>query len=117
MLGRLPGRGKKKMIDLEIRDISSLHDCYMPFIRNGGLFVAGRKGYELGEEVFILLDLMDEPEKLPIAGRVVWVAGEGVKSPHSFGIGVQFNDPDHAAKGKIETWLAGLSSDRTTATL
>ena len=42
----------------------------MPFVCNGGLFVPTNKRYELGEEVFILLALMDEPEKIPINGRL-----------------------------------------------
>ena len=29
--------------------------------------------YRLGDEVFMLLNLMDEAEKLPVAGKVVWI--------------------------------------------
>ena len=49
----------------------------MSFLQNGGLFVPTTRPYRLGDEVFLLLTLMDEPEKLPVAGRVVWITPEG----------------------------------------
>ncbi len=59
---------------------------------------------------------MDESEKIPVAGRVVWIAKKGVKSPHTPGVGIQFSDPDNIAKDKIETYLAGsLGSARIEA--
>ena len=51
----------------------------MPFVRHGALFVPTNKKYELGEEVFILLALMDEPEKIQINGKVVWVTPKGAQ--------------------------------------
>ena len=109
---------EKTMITLTIKDKVALHNYYMPFIKGGGLFIPNRTEYDLGDEVFILLNLMDESEKIPVAGKVVWVAKKGVKSPHHPGVGVQFIDPDNIAKDKIETYLAGtLGSLDTTATM
>ena len=76
------GGGKKTMIALTIRDKVVLHNYYMPFIKNGGMFIANRTEYDLEDDVFILLSLMDEAEKIPVAGKVVWIARSGVKSPH-----------------------------------
>jgi len=113
-----PGAGKRNMIALNIRDKVVLHNSYMPFVKNGGLFIANRTEYELGDDVFLLLSLMDEPEKLPVAGKVVWIAKKGVKSPHAPGVGIQFSDPNNVAKDKIETYLAGtLGSASSTATM
>ena len=64
---------KQGILSLTIKDRTVLYAAYMPFVRHGGLFVPTNKKYELGEEVFILLALMDEPEKIPINGKVVWV--------------------------------------------
>jgi type IV pilus assembly protein PilZ len=72
----------------------------------------------LGDEVFLLLNLMDEPEKIPVAGKVIWVTPKGAQGNRSAGIGVQFNGEDETAKNKIETYLAGsLNSDRPTHTM
>lgn len=70
---------KQGILSLTIKDRTVLYAAYMPFVRHGGLFVPTNKKYELGEEVFILLALMDEPEKIPINGKVVWVTPKEFK--------------------------------------
>ena len=66
----------------------------------------------------MLLTLMDESEKIPIAGKVVWVTPRGAQGNRTAGIGVQFSDQDAVANSKIENHLAGsLSSDRPTHTM
>lgn len=117
-MAKKPGGAKRTMITLAIKDKVVLHNCYMPFVKNGGLFIANRTEYELGDDVFLLLSLMDETEKIPVAGKVVWIAKKGVKSPHTPGVGVQFSDPKNIAKDRIETYLAGsLGSANSTATM
>jgi type IV pilus assembly protein PilZ len=91
----------------------------MPYVKNGGLFIPTNKEYKLGDEVFMLLTLTDSKEKLPVAGRVVWITPKGSQGNRSPGIGVQFSTLDNGAtKTKIETELAGaLKSDRQTHTM
>ena len=60
---------KQGILSLTIKDRTVLYAAYMPFVRNGGLFVPTNKRYELGEEVFILLALMDDPRKYPSTVR------------------------------------------------
>ena len=106
------------ILSLAIKDKAVLYAAYMPFIRNGGLFIPTKKEYGLGDEVFMLLNLMDEAEKLPVAGKVVWITPKGAGGTKAAGIGVQFNDQDDVARTKIETYLAGaLQSDRHTHTM
>lgn len=68
---------QQAVLTLTIQDKSVLDDAYMSRLQNGGLFVPETRPYQLGDEVFLLLTLMDEPEKLPVAGRVVWITPEG----------------------------------------
>ena len=78
-MGRLArGGAKKTMIALTIKDKVVLHNYYMPFIKNGGLFIANRTEYDVGDDVFILLNLMGESEKIPVAGKVAWIAKKTV---------------------------------------
>ncbi len=101
-----------------MKDKAVLYAAYMPFLQGGGLFIPSTKSYKLGDEVFMLLALMDEPEKLPVAGKVVWITPKGAQGNRAAGIGVQFNDPDNTVQRKIETYLAGsLESDRATYTM
>ena len=105
------------ILSLTIKDKAILYAAYMPFVNNGGLFIPTGKQYRLGDEVFMLLNLMDEPEKLPVAGKVVWVTPQGAQNSRAAGIGVQFAD-DSVARQKIENYLAGsLESGRPTHTM
>ena len=95
-----------------------MYAAYMPFLRNGGLFIPTNKRFTLGEEVFVLLALMDEAEKIPITGTVVWVTPKGAQGNRQAGIGLQFSETDFAAATKIEEHLGtGLVSDRPAHTM
>jgi type IV pilus assembly protein PilZ len=110
---------RQGILSLAIKDKAALYAAYMPFIRNGGLFIPSSRRYQLGEEVFILLNLMDETEKIPVAARIVWITPKGAQANRNAGIGVQFSEQDGGAiRSRIETYLAGaLKSDRPTHTM
>lgn len=118
-MANLPSGGRQGILSLTIRDKSALYAAYMPFVKNGGLFIPTSKTYHLGDEVFMLLTLMDEKEKLPVAGKIVWITPKGAQGNRAAGIGVQFSEQDGgSARNKIETYLAGaLKSDRQTHTM
>jgi len=110
--------GRNGILSLTIKDKAVLYSAYMPYLEHGGLFVPTNKSYKIGDEVFMLLNLMDEPEKIPIAGTVVWVTPRGAQGNRTAGIGVQFSEQDATANSKIENHLAGsLDSDRPTHTM
>lgn len=110
---------KQGILSLTIKDKSALYAAYMQFVHNGGLFIPTTKQYKLGDEVFMLLSLMDEAERLPVAGKIVWITPIGAEGNRAAGIGVQFSDHDGGAtRNKIEGYLAGaLKADRPTHTL
>lgn len=114
-----PGMGARHgILSLTIKDKAVLYAAYMPFVKNGGLFIPTNKAYQLGDELFVLLSLMDEPEKLPIAGKVIWITPRGAHGNRAAGIGVQFNENDVAVRNKIESFLVdSLKSPRTTHTM
>ena len=114
------GPPRQGILSLAIKDKGALFNAYMPFVRGGGLFVPTAKRYNLGDEVFILLSLMEEKDRLPVAGKVIWITPAGAQGNRMAGIGVQFADSVEAetVKGKIETLLAGtLDSDKPTHTM
>lgn len=110
---------RQGILSLTIKDKTALYAAYMPFVKNGGLFIPTNKAYHLGDEVFMLLTLMEEVEKIPVAGRIVWITPRGAQGNRAAGIGVQFSDQDNGtARNKIETYLAGaLQADRPTHTM
>ena len=113
-----PQGARNGILSLTIKDKAVLYAAYMPFLEHGGLFIPTNKPYRIGDEVFMLLNLMVEPEKIPVAGRVVWVTPKRAQGNRAAGIGVQFNAQDDTANKKIEAYLAGsLESDRPTHTM
>jgi type IV pilus assembly protein PilZ len=108
------------VLSLNIRERAALYAAYMPFLRGGGIFIPTLRSYQLGEEVFMLLSLMDDPNRIAVQGRVVWITPEGVQGNRTQGIGVQFTQDDTgaAAKATIETILGQtIASSRPTHTM
>jgi len=107
------------ILSLNIKDKSALYAAYMPYVQNGGLFIPTNKKYSLGDEVLMLLTLMDDKERLPVAGKIIWVTPHGAQSNKAAGIGVQFSVQDNGTtRNKIEGFLAGaLQADRPTHTM
>lgn len=110
---------RQGILSLTIKDKSALYAAYMEYVKGGGLFIPTNKKYNLGDEVFMLLTLMGDSERIPVAGKIVWITPMGAEGSRSTGVGVQFNDQDGGiARSKIETYLAGTSdSGRITHTM
>ncbi|VAW62393.1 Type IV pilus biogenesis protein PilZ, partial [hydrothermal vent metagenome] len=101
------GAPRQGILSLTIKDKAALYAAYMPFVGNGGLFIPTSKSYNLGEEVFMLLTLMDDSERLPVAGKIIWITPAGAQGNKAAGIGVQFGPQDNGqTRAKIETYLA-----------
>ncbi len=112
---------RKGILSVKITDENMLYHSFMPFLENGGLFIPTDKEYTLGEEVFVLLTLLDESEKIPVAGTIAWITPQGAQANQSAGIGIHFSDMNGAGsvvKSKIENYLVEkLKSDKVTHTM
>lgn len=114
------GGARPGVLSLSIKEKSALFAAYMPFVKGGGLFIPTNKTYKMGEEVYMLLSLMEDPAKIPVSGKVIWVTPLGAHGGRAQGIGVQFaaNESGNAARNKIEGFLGGaLKSARPTHTM
>jgi type IV pilus assembly protein PilZ len=111
--------GRPSVLSLNIKERSALYAAYMPHLKRGGIFIPTNKPYRIGDEVFLLLSIPQDPNKIPVAGQVVWVTlpnNQGNKTP---GVGVHFSDDEsgQAARRRIEALLGGLlQSTRSTHT-
>jgi type IV pilus assembly protein PilZ len=105
---------------LTIRSKAALYAAWIPLLRNGGIFMPSNRSHALGEEVLVLLSLLDDPSKIPLQGNVAWI-----NPPHSAGnrpqgIGVQLQESEVVSelRKKVEGLLAGaLQSSRPTHTI
>jgi type IV pilus assembly protein PilZ len=108
------------VLALNIREKAALYAAYMPFLAGGGIFIPTNRSYQIGEEVFMLLTLMDDPQRIAVQGKVVWITPEGVQGNRTQGIGVQFtrDDTGAAARATIERILGEmLASSRPPHTM
>ncbi len=111
--------GRPSVLSLTISQKSALYAAYIPHLKRGGIFIPTTRRYRLGDEVFMLLTIMDDPNKIPVAGQVVWVTPPNCQGSKAQGIGVHFSADESglAAKRRIEAVLGGLmQSTRTTHT-
>ncbi len=114
------GGARQGILSLAVKDKAQLYGAYMSYLKEGGIFVPTVKRYFIGDEVFVLLTLPESNERLPVAGKVVWVTPPGAQGNRPAGIGVQFADSSEGdqVKVKIEAQLAGmLTSDKLTHTM
>lgn len=97
------------ILTVEMKNKQALYSSYMPFIKNGGMFISTKKAHRLGEEVFALLYLEEQDEKMPVAGKVIWVTPNNAQGRRQPGIGIQFSPQDNGAtQKKIEAIIAGM---------
>lgn len=111
---------RQGILSLKIKDTAALFNAYMPFLKHGGLFAPTAQSYALGDEVVLLISLIDESERLSVAGKVAWVTPVGAQGNRTAGIGVHFNESSdgEVARNRIESLLAGaIGSERPTQTM
>lgn len=116
----VPQPPRPSVLSLAIKEKAALYAAYMPFLKNGGMFVPTTKPYKIGDEIYLILSLMDDPNKYPIAGKVAWITPAGANNSKAQGIGVHFpaDEAGQRAKLRIEEILgAALRSSRATHTL
>ena len=64
---------RPSVIQLVFREKGALYAAYMPMLTDGGLFVPTARDYRLGEDIYLLLSLPDDPQRYPVAGKVAWI--------------------------------------------
>ena len=118
-----PGAGttpRPSVIQLAIKEKAALYAAYISQFTEGGLFIPSAKDYRLGDDVYVLITLPEDPQRYPIAGKVAWLTPAKAAGNRTQGIGVRFpaDEKSKLLKVKIEQLLgAHLGSDRPTQTI
>lgn len=111
---------KPNVLSFTIKDKNAVYSAYMPHVQRGGVFIPTDKPYRLGDEIYLLLGLPDEPAKLPVSGKVIWITPPNAMGNRSQGIGIQLSEDENGrhAKAKLEGIIAGMAkSTRPTHTM
>ena len=107
-------------MQLAIKEKAALYAAYIPLFAEGGIFVPTQRDYRLGDDVYVLLTLPDDPQRYPVAGRVAWVTPERAPGIRTQGVGIEFPKDEKSAqlKAKIEQILGtALGSEKPTQTV
>ena len=95
-------------LHLDLDSKADIHAAYMPFIQQGGLFVATIDKYNIDQQVKLNVKLMDEPDEFNVGGKVVWITPGGAQNGMKAGVGVQLDGKESRDLiTKIENLLAG----------
>jgi type IV pilus assembly protein PilZ len=111
---------RPSVIQLAIKEKAALYAAFIPLFTEGGIFIPTSREYKLGDDVYVLLSLPDEPQRYPVAGKVAWVTPAKAAGNRTQGVGIQFpkDEKSRLLKLKIEEMLgAHLASDRVTQTI
>jgi type IV pilus assembly protein PilZ len=111
---------RPSVIQLVFREKGALYAAYMPLLTDGGLFVPTPRGYRLGDDIYLLLSLPDDPQRYPVAGKVAWLTPTNASGGRTQGVGVRFPNDEKTRhlKLKIEEILGtSISSAKPTQTL
>jgi len=103
-----------------IRDKEALYAAYIPLFKDGGLFVPTAQEYRLGDDVYVLLALLQDAQCYPVAGTVAWVTPAHAGGGRTQGIGVRFpaDAKSQELRARIEQILgAELGAGRPTQTI
>ncbi len=111
---------RPSVIQLVFREKGALYAAYIPLLTDGGLFVPTARDYRLGEDIYLLLSLPDDPQRFPVAGKVAWITPPNASGGRTQGVGVRFpnDDKSRQLKIKIEEVLGtSISSSKPTQTI
>jgi type IV pilus assembly protein PilZ len=111
---------RPSVIQLVFREKGALYAAYIPLLTDGGLFVPTAREYRLGEDIYLLLSLPDDPQRYPVAGKVAWITPNNASGGRTQGVGVRFpaDEKTRGLKLKIEELLGtSISSSKPTQTL
>jgi type IV pilus assembly protein PilZ len=96
------GSLRPSVIQLVIREKGALYAAYIPLFTEGGLFVPTTRDYRLGEDIYLLLSLPDDPQRFPVAGKVAWVTPANAAGGRTQGVGVRFPNDDKSRQLKVQ---------------
>ncbi len=111
---------RPSVIQLAIKEKAALYAAYIPMFAEGGIFIPSAREHRLGDDVYVLITLPDDPQRYPVAGKVAWITPARASGNRTQGVGVRFPNDEKSAqlKVKIEQILgAALGSDRPTQTI
>ena len=84
-----PTTPRPSVIQLAIKEKAALYAAYIPLFADGGIFIPTTRDYRLGDDVYVLLSVPDDPQRYPLAGKGGGVSAAGVAGSRAPGVGIR----------------------------
>jgi len=111
---------RPSVIQLVFKEKGALYAAYIPLFAEGGLFVPTSRDYRLGDDVYLLLTLPEDPQRYPVAGKVAWITPPNASGGRTQGVGVSFpvDEKTRVLRVRIEEILGtAIHSSKPTQTI
>jgi type IV pilus assembly protein PilZ len=111
---------RPSVIQLAIKERAALYAAYIPMFAEGGMFIPTTREHQLGDDMYVLITLPDDPQRYPVAGKVAWITPARSTGNRTQGVGIRFpkDEKSEQLKQRIEQILgSALRSDRATQTI
>lgn len=109
-----------KRLTLVIKDLPSLYAAYMPFLKNGGLFIPTASYFRPRQSLEVKVQFLQQPP-MTLFGYVAWRTPVGAQGRRIPGVGLHFAEVAEGelpTKKYIESLLGELlTADKPTQTL
>lgn len=89
--------GAPQFLSVRVSDVQVLQRCYLPFLRNGGLFIPCEHAYQLRQRVFLILKLpapvglTDSGTTHALTTTVAWLTPTEAQDGKGMGVGLHFD--------------------------
>ncbi len=97
---------------LEFKNDRELYMAYMPFLKQGGLFIKTHEQYELGDKIDIEVMLPGNLEPAALETAVCWITPNGAQNGTEAGVGVAFVVDENNIRNQIESALGRLLNSK-----
>ena len=111
---------RPSVIQLAIKEKAALYAAYIPMFAEGGIFIPSARDHKLGDDVYVLITLPDDPQRYPVAGKVAWITPARASGNRTQGIGISFPKDEKSTQLKLrieEILGSALASERPTQTI
>ena len=104
------GSARPAVLQLRMDTPLDLYQAYISVFTEGGLFVQTSRDYQMGEELYGLLTLPQDPKRYPLIGYVAWITPANSPTGRPQGVGLRLSADARGAilKNTIETALGSL---------
>lgn len=78
-----------KTLSYQFADLVALKKAFMPFVRDGGIFIPTTEKFHLGELVQLTIQLPNHEKPFAFTGEIIWITPPSAQSENRAGVGIQ----------------------------